>query len=221
MDRAVVVVCIYFVHLYFAFVFSSRKHRENVFIWCIYLTRLVLVLIIGDQLRLILPISGGHSSNLPRRLLCPCGGILFYPSAGDIRLLYLQVGAVRLLYPSAEDIRLLYLQVVAACPIDLQYCTKLGHPLRGKRFILILGIKKILGGLRPPRPPTGLHTRPLTRPRSRPLRGLRLGFFEDSPSNLPIGCARPSNLPIGCASPSISAIRGGVRLTHLFRDASV
>ena len=38
------VVCIYFVHLYFAFVFSSRKHRENVFIWCIYLTRLVLAL---------------------------------------------------------------------------------------------------------------------------------------------------------------------------------
>ena len=93
---------------------------------------------IGDQLRLILPISGGHSSNLPMRLLCP--SILQYPSAGDIRLLYLQVGAVRLLYPSAEDIRLLYLQVVAACPIDLQYCTKLGHPLRGKRFILILGI---------------------------------------------------------------------------------
>ena len=30
--------------LYFAFVLSSRKHRENVFIWCIYLTRLVLVL---------------------------------------------------------------------------------------------------------------------------------------------------------------------------------
>ena len=29
-------ICIYFVHLYFAFVFSSRKHRENVFIWCIY-----------------------------------------------------------------------------------------------------------------------------------------------------------------------------------------
>ena len=26
---------------------------------------------IGDQLRLILPISGGHSSNLPMRLLCP------------------------------------------------------------------------------------------------------------------------------------------------------
>ena len=30
--------------VFFAFVFSSRKHRENVFIWCIYLTRLVLVL---------------------------------------------------------------------------------------------------------------------------------------------------------------------------------
>ena len=44
MQWTVVVVCIYFVHLYFAFVFSSRKHRENVFIWCIYLTRLVLVL---------------------------------------------------------------------------------------------------------------------------------------------------------------------------------
>ena len=43
MDRGMV-VCIYFVHLYFAFVFSSRKHRENVCIWCIYLTRLVLVL---------------------------------------------------------------------------------------------------------------------------------------------------------------------------------
>ena len=26
---------------------------------------------IGDQLRLILPISGGHSSNLPMRDLCP------------------------------------------------------------------------------------------------------------------------------------------------------
>ena len=26
---------------------------------------------IGDQLRLILPISGGHSSNLPMRVLCP------------------------------------------------------------------------------------------------------------------------------------------------------
>ena len=44
MQWTVVVVCIYFVHLYFVFVFSSRKHRENVFIWCIYLTRLVLVL---------------------------------------------------------------------------------------------------------------------------------------------------------------------------------
>ena len=46
MQWTVVVVCIYFVHLYFASValFSSRKHRENVFIWCIYLTRLVLVL---------------------------------------------------------------------------------------------------------------------------------------------------------------------------------
>ena len=44
MQWTVVVACIYLVHLYFAFVFSSRKHQENVFIWCIYLTRLVLVL---------------------------------------------------------------------------------------------------------------------------------------------------------------------------------
>ena len=36
MQWTVVVVCIYFVHLYFAFVFSSRKHQENVFIWGIY-----------------------------------------------------------------------------------------------------------------------------------------------------------------------------------------
>ena len=34
MQWTVVVVCIYFVHLYFTFVFSSPKHRENVFIWC-------------------------------------------------------------------------------------------------------------------------------------------------------------------------------------------
>ena len=69
---------------------------------------------IGDQLRLILPISGGHSSNLLMRVLCP--SILLYPSGRvdcglvDIRLLYeyLQVGAVRLLYQSAEDIRILY-----------------------------------------------------------------------------------------------------------------
>ena len=81
---------------------------------------------IGDQLRLILPISGGHSSNLPMRVLCPSILLyctVLYPSIRDIRLLYLQVGAVRLLYPSAEDIRLLYLQVVAASVIDLQYCT--------------------------------------------------------------------------------------------------
>ena len=49
-------------------------------------------------------------------------------------------------------------------------------PLKRKRFISILRIKKFLGGLRPPRPPAGPPTRPLTRPRSlrsrRPLRGL-------------------------------------------------
>ena len=37
------IICFYFILLHFAFVFSTRKHRENVFIWCIYLTRLVLV----------------------------------------------------------------------------------------------------------------------------------------------------------------------------------
>ena len=64
----------------------------------------VFEIYIGDQLRLILPISVGHSSNLPMRLLCPSILPIGWGHPSTVLYSYLattvlvHMGAVRLLY---------------------------------------------------------------------------------------------------------------------------